>query len=49
MLPRAGAGADSHTLGDLLGEYNRRIGAVETDKSLLIEIPAALGGPEEEE
>ena len=30
------------TLGDLLREYNRRVDEVETDGSLLIEIPAAL-------
>ena len=31
------------TLGDLLRTYNCRVAAVETDTSLLIEIPGALG------
>ena len=32
-------------LGELLREYNRRVTEAETDSSLLIEIPVALGGP----
>ena len=34
-------------LGDLLKEYNRRVVEVETDGSLMIEIPSALRGDEE--
>jgi hypothetical protein len=34
-------------LGELLKEYNRRVGEVETDFSLMIEIPSALRGDEE--
>lgn len=38
----------SHTLGDMLREYNRRVSSVETDGSLLIAVPGALGGEEDE-
>ncbi|MDX2114309.1 MAG: DUF4928 family protein [Planctomycetota bacterium] len=37
------------TWGNLLRTYNARVLEVETDGSLLIEIPTALGGPVEEE
>ena len=33
-------------LGDLLREYNRRVAEVETDGSLLIEIPSGMEGDE---
>ena len=33
-------------LGELLKEYNRRVGEVQTDVSLMIEIPSALRGDE---
>jgi hypothetical protein len=36
----------SEKLAELLREYNRRASAVETDRSLLIEIPASIGGDE---
>ncbi len=37
------------TWGNLLRTYNARVSEVETDGSLLIEVPTALGGAEEEE
>lgn len=36
------------TWGDLLRTYNARVAKVETDSSLLIEVPSALGGLEDE-
>jgi len=37
------------TWGNLLRTYNARVSEVETDGSLLIEVPTSLGGAEEEE
>ena len=34
-------------LGELLREYNRRVGEVETDGSLMIEVPSALRSEKE--